>query len=110
MLPISFPLRADPFSEGHFCAARHTGNHKSCFNFNPFSPADQYNVSANSVDPNETAQTELCHQNLYCSSFCFEFGLSPLFGTMGLTRFRDWSIRDEKIIMALNLPCVSSPL
>ena len=57
--------------------------------FNPFSPIDQNNTFANSVDPDEMFHIESLHQDLRCLPFCFDFGLRPLFGTMALTRFKD---------------------
>ena len=36
-----------------------------------FSLADQNYVFANSVDPDETAQNEPSHRDLYCLPFCF---------------------------------------
>ena len=41
--------------------------------FNPFSPTDQDNAFANSVDPDEMAFNDLLYQNLHCLSFCFDF-------------------------------------
>ena len=39
---------------------------------NPFSPADQQNTCANSVDPDEMACNELSHLDVHCLPFYFD--------------------------------------
>ena len=40
---------------------------------NPFSPADENNIFANRIEPDETAHNEPSHQDLHCLPFCNNF-------------------------------------
>ena len=79
------------FSCSHKKAKIHTSIRKC---HSPFSPADQSNVFADSVDPNEPS-----HQDLHCLPFCFDFWLSLLVGTMVLSRFKDRRVHFRNSVM-----------
>ena len=45
----------------------------------------------NSVDPDETAQSEPSHQNLHCLPFCFDFLTETPFWNNGSDQIQKWT-------------------